>query len=68
MSRGLTILGYAVLAVAAGGYQLVALTTRRTATLGEALRPLTRSLLGRATLLAAWLWAGWHLFVRAGWR
>ncbi len=67
MSRGATLAGYAVLAVAIVAYQLAALVTGRAATLGQALRPLTDTLLGRLVLIAAWLWTGWHLFVRASW-
>jgi hypothetical protein len=36
----------------------------RTATLAQALRRVTRSPAGRFVLLAGWLWAGWHTFVR----
>jgi hypothetical protein len=36
-------------------------------TLSELLRKVTRTAPGRYILFAAWLWVGWHLFVR-GWR
>ena len=68
MSRGVTLAGYVVLGLAAAAYQLVALATRRTAGLGDALRPLKRSLAGRLLLLVVWMWVGWHLFARASWR
>ena len=68
MSRPLTLGGYAVLVLAIAAYQLVAVLRRRTPTLGEALQPLRASVVGRAVLLGAWLWLGWHLFVRGTWR
>jgi hypothetical protein len=64
MSRTVTLWGYAVLAVAAVAYQVAGLVLRRTATLGQALTRVTRVRAGRLLLLAAWLWAGWHTFVR----
>ncbi len=68
MSRAVTITGYGVLALAMLACQLAALLRRRTPTLGQALRPVKRSLAGRVALLLAWTWVGWHLFVRGGWR
>jgi hypothetical protein len=68
VSRPLTLVGYAALVVAIVAYQLVGLLGRRTPTLGEALEPLRRSLAGRIVLAGAWLWLGWHLFVRGTWR
>ena len=64
MSRAATLWGYALLAVAVVGYQLAGVLRGRTATLGQALRRVTRVPAGRAVLLAGWLWAGWHTFVR----
>lgn len=64
MSRSVTLWGYAALAVAAVVYQLAGLTLRRTATLGQALARITQARAGRLLLLAGWLWAGWHSFVR----
>jgi hypothetical protein len=43
------------------------LTQSRWPTLSEMLKTITRSVPGRWTLFAFWLWVGWHLFVR-GWR
>ncbi len=63
-SRGATLLGYAVLAALMVVYELVGVVWRRTPTVGEAVRVLTRSWLGRSVVLASWLWLGWHLFVR----
>lgn len=64
MSRTVTLWGYALLAVAALAYQVVGVMLRRTATLGQALRRVTHFPAGRIVLLASWLWAGWHTFVR----
>ena len=64
MSRAATLWGYALLALAAAAYQMAGLILRRTATLGQVLRRVTRIPAGRLILLAGWLWAGWHTFVR----
>jgi hypothetical protein len=64
MSRTVTLWGYAVLAVAAIVYQAAGLLLRRTPTLGQALRRLTKMRAGRPVVLAVWLWFGWHTFVR----
>ena len=64
MSRAVTIWGYTVLAFAALIYQIGGQILRRTATLGQALTHVTRIRAGRWLLLAGWLWAGWHTFVR----
>jgi hypothetical protein len=66
MSRAVTLWGYAVLAVAAVASQVAGVVLGRTATLGEALRRVTKFRAGRCLLLAGWLWAGWHAFVRRG--
>jgi hypothetical protein len=67
MSRSVTLLGYALLVVSAGGLE-VAARRRGSATLGDALTITLRSRAARLTLLAAWLWLGWHLFVRVDWQ
>jgi Family of unknown function (DUF6186) len=64
MSRTATLWGYAVLIVAAAGFQARGLLLHRTATFGQALRTLTRLPAARPFVLAAWLWLGWHTFVR----
>jgi hypothetical protein len=64
MSRGITLWGYAVLVVVALVYQVAGLVLRRTATLGQAITRVTRFRAGRLLVLATWLWAGWHTFVR----
>jgi hypothetical protein len=68
MSRSVTVAGYVVLILAVVGYQLLGLVHRRMATLGQTLRALKTSPVGRLVLAAGWMWIGWHLFVRASWR
>jgi hypothetical protein len=65
MTRPVTIAGYVVLATAMAAYQTLGLLLGKTATLGQAVAALRRSRTGRVSLLATWLWVGWHLFVRA---
>jgi hypothetical protein len=64
MSRTATLWGFAALAAAAAAYQVAGLVVGRTATLGQAVRRLTRFPAGRYLMLACWLWAGWHVLVR----
>lgn len=64
MSRTVTLAGFAVLAAAIVTYQLLGLVRRRTPTLGQAVGKLLGNRYGRPVLLAAWVWLGWHLFVR----
>lgn len=68
MTRTVTLWGYALLAMIAVAYQAAGLLLRRTATLGQALRSLTRFPAARPLLLAAWLWLGWHTFVRGSYQ
>lgn len=67
MSRFVTLLGYAVLVVSAGGLE-VAARRRGSATFSDALTIVLRSRAARLALLAAWLWLGWHLLVRVDWQ
>jgi hypothetical protein len=67
MSRSVTLLGYALLVVSAGGLE-VAARRRGSATFAAALAVTLRSRAARLVLLAAWLWLGWHLFVRVDWQ
>lgn len=62
--RTLTLAGYAVLAAAILAYELAGHLRRRTPTLAQAMLVLTRRPAPRALVLTAWLWLGWHLFVR----
>lgn len=64
MSRTVTLAGFVVLATAMITYQLLGLVRRTTPTMGQAVSPLLGTRYGRPVLLAAWLWLGWHLFVR----
>ncbi len=64
MSRAVTLLGYAVLVVAALGYEVVGLALRRTATLGQTLTRVMQVRAARFIVLGVWLWTGWHVFVR----
>jgi Family of unknown function (DUF6186) len=67
MTRGLTLLGYVVL-VAVAVVLEVAARHRGTTTSGDVLRRGLRWHPFRLALLVAWLWLGWHLFVRVDWQ
>ncbi|CAN5843539.1 hypothetical protein BH23ACT12_BH23ACT12_13780 [soil metagenome] len=67
MSREVFLTGYLLLAAAAAGLELAARATGRIPTLGDAVSAINRFRAGRWMLAALWLWAGWHLFVRARW-
>jgi Family of unknown function (DUF6186) len=67
MTRFVTLLGYALLVVAAVGVE-VAARRRGSGTFGDTLTLILRWRPARLVLLAAWLWLGWHLFVRVDWR
>ncbi|HET9771380.1 MAG TPA: DUF6186 family protein [Acidimicrobiia bacterium] len=64
MSRTVTLAGFAALAVAAVTYQALGVTRRQSPTLGQAVLAVLHTRFGRPALLTAWLWLGWHLFVR----
>ncbi len=66
MTRGLTVAGYAVVALALAAHQWAQWRARRTAPLGRIVGWLVASTPTRWLLLAAWLWLGWHLFARVG--
>ena len=68
MTRTVTLWGFALLAVVAVAYQMAGLLLHRTATLGQALRSLMRFPAVRPLLLVAWLWLGWHTFVRGSYQ
>ncbi len=68
MTRGQTLIGYAAIASAMVVYHLAGWRARRTPTLGELVGALATWPPTRWLLLAGWLWLGWHLFVRVGWR
>ena len=64
MSRTITLWGYALIAIAAVICQAAALLNHRRPTIGQAIRSLTSHPARRRVVLAAWLWLGWHTFVR----
>lgn len=67
MSGTVTVVGYAVIAVCAVAVE-VAGRRGRGARLSQVLsRGLARPPV-RLAVLAAWLWLGWHVFVRVDWR
>lgn len=66
MTRAVTVAGYAAVAAAMVACQAAALAGRRRATLGDAVRVATARPAGRLVVLGAWLWIGWHVFVRFG--
>lgn len=65
MSRTVTLVGYGLIAAALLGCQLASLVWRRIPTIGQAASVVAGRRAGRWLLLAGWLWAGWHLFVRS---
>jgi len=67
MGRPATLAGYLVIAAAMVVAELAGRAGHSTATVSDALAALTRHRAGRLLLLAAWIWLGWHLFVRANW-
>jgi len=64
MTGTITLWGYAVLAAAVVACQAFALLHRRIPTIGQTLRLLTKHPVARPVVLIAWLWLGWHTFVR----
>jgi hypothetical protein len=67
LSRDLIVAGYLVIALAAAALEVAARLGGRFPTLGEAVSSINAVRGGRLVLLAVWLWAGWHFFVRASW-
>jgi Family of unknown function (DUF6186) len=68
MNRLVTLLGYAVIAVAAVALEAGARRSAQVTTFGEMLSVVLRRWPLRVAVLAGWLWLGWHLFVRVEWR
>jgi Flp pilus assembly protein TadB len=70
VTRPVILAGFALIALGALALELTArLAARRErsralATFADALDTVVAHRLGRAAVLAAWLWLGWHLFVR----
>ncbi len=67
MTRLVTLLGYGLLAVCALVLELTARRAGRLATLGDVLGAAVGRWPVRLLVQAAWLWLGWHLFVRVEW-
>ncbi len=67
MTRLVTLLGFALIAVCALGLELAARGSGRFVTFGDALSVALRRWPFRLLLQAGWLWLGWHLFVRVEW-
>ena len=67
MTRVLTFAGYAVIVAAMVVWELVA-RKRGRATSAHTLAVVSGHWVGKWITLAAWLWLGWHVFVRASGR
>jgi hypothetical protein len=67
MTRAVTLVGYAVFVTAAVALELTA-RARGRATFGDVVTLSLRRRPVRLVVLAAWLWLGWHLFVRVDWQ
>ena len=65
MSRTATLAGYWVIAALLLACQLASVVFRRMPSIGQMASLIASRRAGRWLLLAAWLWAGWHLFVRS---
>jgi hypothetical protein len=65
MSRTTTLVGYCVLAAALLGCQLASFVSPRMPSVGQVASLIVSRRAGRWLLLGAWLWVGWHLFVRS---
>lgn len=59
--------GYLLIAVACLAMEVAGRLSRRFPAMGDAVAIFSRFRFGRPLMLAAWLWAGWHFFVRANW-
>jgi hypothetical protein len=68
MTRTLTLFGYVVVAVSAVVLEVVARCSGRFSTFRVALSVILRRWPFRVAAQVAWLWLGWHLFVRVDWR
>jgi Family of unknown function (DUF6186) len=67
MTRLVTLLGYAVIAASVVGVELTA-RRRGHGTFGDALAAALSRWQVRMIVIAAWLWLGWHVFVRVDWQ
>lgn len=67
MTRLVTLAGYALIAACALGVEIAA-RRRGGTTFGDALAVILRPWPVRLVVVGAWLWLGWHLFVRVDWQ
>lgn len=65
MSRTITLVGFGVIAAALVACQVASLMSGRIPTIGRVISLVASRRPARWLLLSAWLWAGWHLFVRS---
>lgn len=64
MTRIVFLAAYGIVFGAAILFHVAGVLWRRTMSFGEFLDPLLRKPLARWLFVLAWLWLGWHLFVR----
>jgi hypothetical protein len=64
-SRQISFVVWGALAACVVAAVTISLTTRKIPTLGAAIRALVRRPYVQVLCVAAWLWAGWHFFVRS---
>lgn len=62
--RAVTLVGFAVIAGTAIALQAYSVRTRGTASIGDLVGRVIRPPGGRVVFMVAWLWLGWHVFVR----
>lgn len=65
MSRTATLAGYWAIAALLLACQIASTLSRRMPSIGQVASLIASRRPGRWLLLAAWLWVGWHLFVRS---
>lgn len=65
MSRTITLVGYGLIAAALVAGQVAGLMSDRIPTIARVISLVASRRPARWLLLSAWLWAGWHLFVRS---
>lgn len=65
MTEAVTLVGYALIAAGFAAAEVVARRAHRWPPFGEVVTTVLYHRLGRAVLVAGWLWLGWHVFVRS---
>jgi hypothetical protein len=66
MTRIVFLAAYAVIFTAGVAFHVAGVVWRRTMTFDDFMRELLRWPVVRWLIVMAWLWLGWHLFVRVG--